>query len=318
MGKIHRPRFGSLQYWPRKRAEKALPSINWSNFENKNIGKTLLGLICYKAGMLSVIAKDSTPNSLTKGKTIILPITVLECPPMKILGIRFYSGNKVAKDVLATQLDKELKRKLKLPKQEKVLPESIDGFDDIHVLVYTQVKKSEIKKTPDIAEIAVKGKDMKEKFETAKSLLGKEINIEDIFDKNQLVDVHAVTKAKGLQGPVKRFGITLKAHKSEKGVRRPGTLGPWHPARVTFRTPISGQLGFFTRVQYNNKLMDFDNISKSKLDNKVFMNYGNIKTKYCVIKGSVAGPQKRAIFLTFPSRVTKSAQKENFEISKFV
>ena len=57
-------------------------------------------------------------------------------------------------------------------------------------------------------------------------------------------------------GPVKRFGISLKFHKSEKGVRRPGSLAPWHPARVTFRTPNMGQTGFFTRVSYNNLIME--------------------------------------------------------------
>jgi large subunit ribosomal protein L3 len=317
MGALHRPRFGSLQFWPRKRAEKELPSLNWKVLESKNLGKTLLGTIAYKAGMCSVIVKDSTMHSLTKGKTIVIPSTILECPPIKILGIRFYKGNKVAFDILAPNLDKELKRKLKFPKKESSLDVNPENFDNVHVLAYTDSKKTGIKKTPDIAEIAIKGKSAKEKFESAKALLGKEININDVFDKNQLVDVHAVTKAKGLEGPVKRFGISFKQHKSEKGVRRPGSLGPWHPARVTFKTPISGQLGYFTRVQYNNKLLDFDSISKSKLDGKVFMNYGPITTKYCAIKGSVGGPQKRAIFLTFSSRPTKDKEKENFEVVKF-
>jgi hypothetical protein len=47
------------------------------------------------------------------------------------------------------------------------------------------------------------------------------------------------------------------------------------------------------------------------------MNYGNILTKYCAIKGSVGGPQKRAVLLTFPIRPTKDKDKENFEIIKF-
>jgi large subunit ribosomal protein L3 len=317
MGALHRPRHGSLQFWPRKRAQKELPSINWKPLEDKNLGKTLLGTIAYKVGMCSVIAKDNTMHSLTKGKTIAFPITILECPPIKILGIRLYKGTTVALDILAPQLDKELKRKLKLPKKESSLDINAENFDNVHVLAYTDVKKTAIKKTPNIAEMGIKGKDSKEKFEIAKGLLGKEININDIFDKNQLVDTHAVTKAKGLQGPVKRFGITFKQHKSEKGVRRPGSLGPWHPARVTFKVPISGQLGYFTRVQYNNKVLEMDNIAKSKLDNRVFMNYGLIKTKYCAIKGSVGGAQKRAIILTFPIRTTKGAEKENFEIIKF-
>ena len=78
----------------------------------------------------------------------------------------------------------------------------------------------------------------------------------DLFEKNQSVDLRGLTKGKGFQGPVKRFGITLKVKKSEKGQRRPGSLGPWHPARVIFRVPMAGQLGMFTRAIYNNKIVD--------------------------------------------------------------
>ena len=85
--------------------------------------------------------------------------------------------------------------------------------------------------------------------------MNKEIFISDIFEKGLLADARGLTKGKGLVGPVKRFGITLKQHKSEKGRRRPGSLGPWHPARVIFRVPMAGQLGMFKRVIYNNKII---------------------------------------------------------------
>jgi len=68
------PRKGSLQFWPRKRAKKFLPRVNWDVI---NSGKNLKGFICYKAGMISVSIKDNTPNSMTKGKKIVLPCTIL-------------------------------------------------------------------------------------------------------------------------------------------------------------------------------------------------------------------------------------------------
>jgi len=108
------PRKGSLQFWPRKRVSKFLPSVNWKAISS---GKNVKGFIGYKAGMFSVEVKDLTQNSMTKDKKIIIPSTVIECPPMKIFSIRFYKYGKVAKDVLAEHIDKELKRKVKLPKQ---------------------------------------------------------------------------------------------------------------------------------------------------------------------------------------------------------
>ena len=101
------PRKGSLQFWPRKRANRFLPTTNWNAIKS---GKNLKGIICYKAGMVSGYVQDSTADSMTKGKKIIIPLTVLECPPMKIFSIRFYKNNKLITEVLTESLDKELKR----------------------------------------------------------------------------------------------------------------------------------------------------------------------------------------------------------------
>ena len=84
-----RPRKGSLQFWPRKRVNKFLPNVNWDAI---NSGKNLKGFICYKAGMVSGYVKDNTEHSMTKDKKIIIPLTILECPPLKIFSVlkRFY------------------------------------------------------------------------------------------------------------------------------------------------------------------------------------------------------------------------------------
>jgi len=100
------PRKGSLQFWPRKRASRFLPSANWNAISSS---KSLRGFIAYKAGMASVSVKDNTPNSMTKGKNVVIPVTILECPTMKILSVRFYKDNIVAKEFLNENLDKELR-----------------------------------------------------------------------------------------------------------------------------------------------------------------------------------------------------------------
>ena len=128
-----------------------------------------------------------------------------------------------------------------------------------------------------------------------------------------------MTKGKGLVGPVKRFGITLKQHKSEKGVRRPGSLGPWHPARVTFVTPMAGQLGMFSRVIYNLKIVSSGSISEKNINpSSGFKNYGNIKTNYIIVKGSIQGPAKRQILLTPSFRPTKKQIKKKYEFAELL
>ncbi|MEK6820024.1 MAG: 50S ribosomal protein L3 [Nanoarchaeota archaeon] len=307
------PRKGSLQYWPRKRAEKFLPSVNWEAI--KSSSKHLKGFLCYKAGMTSLTVLDNTPNSMTKGKKIVIPATILECPTMKILSLRLYKNGKVANEILAESLDKELKRKIKLPKSKKhnVADLKHEHYDDARVIVYSQVKKTGIKKTPDISEIGLTGS-VEEKINFAKEHMNKELSVADFFQKGQLVDLRGLTKGKGLVGPVKRFGITLKQHKSEKGQRRPGSLGPWHPPRVSFRTPLAGQLGMFTRVVYNNKIVSIGKPNENNKKLKNIKNYGNITNDYILVQGSVQGPAKRQLMITSALRETKKQKKKLYEV----
>lgn len=302
------PRRGSLQYWPRKRARKFLPSVNWKAI--KDDSNKLKGFICYKAGMASAYVKDDTPDSMTKGKKIIVPVTIIECPALKIFSVRFYKNGKVAKEVLAEILDKELKKIVKLPKTAKKTGEFNEKYDDVRVLCYSVVKKTGIKKTPDMVEIAVGG-NYEDKIKFIGENINREISVSSIFERGKLVDVRGLTRGKGLQGPVRRFGITLKAHKSEKGRRRPGAIGSFHPGRTTFNAPMAGQLGMFTRVSYNNKIID---LGKSENKFKGIKNFGDVKTDYLVVTGSVQGTAKRQLLVTNPLRVTKKQSKKNYEL----
>src|SRR3989344_136708 len=303
------PRKGSLQFWPRKRVSKFLPSVNWKAIDS---GKNLKGFIGYKSGMVSVEVKDNAINSMTKGKLIIIPATIIECPPMKILSVRFYKNGIVAKDVLSEQLDKELMKKIKLPKEKTHKLESLKtgDYDDVSIIAYSVVKKTNIKKTPDLTELGLTGS-LEGKIEFIKDNLNKEIHVSNVFENGQIIDLRGLTKGKGFQGPVKRFGIHLRFHKSEKGVRKVGSIGPWHPARVTFRVPMAGQLGMFTRVHYNQKLISLEKSSEKPIKN--IKNYGDIKTDYAIVAGSVQGPAKRGILMTSPLRITKMQKKKQYE-----
>lgn len=311
MPKTSRPRKGSLQFWPRKRAAKFLPSVNWGPINKlKEKKQGLLGFITYKVGMASALVADKTEHSLTKEKQTVIPVTILEAPNMKILSVKFYKSGKPIKEFIVSK-DKELKKKLKIPKSIKTLePPKDEDYDDIRVLVYSLPKQTRIKKTPDLIELAVESDN---KFSFVKNLIDKEISLKDFLNYN-LMDVRGLTKGKGTQGPVKRFGISLKVHKSEKGRRTPGSLGPWHPARVTYQAPMAGQLGLFSRIHYNLNVISSGNISEKDINPKSgFKHYGKIKTNYVILKGSVQGPSKRQILITPSFRPTKSQEKKQYE-----
>lgn len=313
MPKHGKTRHGSLQFYPRVRAKQLLPSVRWNSLNNEKVN--LLGFIGYKVGMKSAYVRDNTLNSHTKGKRIAIPVTILECPTMKILSIRFYKEGNVLTEILNKNLDKELKKKIKLTKKESKKIEDIEKegkFDDVKIIVYSQSKKTSIKKSPDITEIGLSGK-LEEKLGFIKENLNKEIHIKDIFSEG-LVDVRGVTKGKGTQGPTKRFGLTLKTHKEEKGQRGPGSGGPWHPARVDFRLPMAGQMGFFTRIVNNSNVVYVNSISENDINPITgFKHYGKIKSDYIILFGSMQGPTKRQVLITHCQRPHKGQLKKNFE-----
>ena len=144
--------------------------------------------------------------------------------------------------------------------------------------------------------------------------IGKDILVSDVFA-GGLVDVRAVTKGFGTSGPMKRFGIALKASKSEKGRRRPGSLAPWHPCRVTFRAPQMGQTGYHNRVSYNSLILEVGKGGEKDVNKKGgYKHYGVVKNDYLILKGSVPGPKKRGIVISAPIRSTKLAGKKKFEV----
>ena len=70
--------------------------------------------------MTHAMVVDNDKNSPTSGMEVFTPVTVLEVPPIVIMGIRSYEktnhGLKAITEVIADNLDEELSRKITLPK----------------------------------------------------------------------------------------------------------------------------------------------------------------------------------------------------------
>lgn len=309
MGNIRSSRHGSMQYWPRKRAQRELPRLRSRTFSD---GALPDGFCGYKVGMTHVLLKDSRSNSLTKNQVIIKAATIIECPPLKVAGVRFYAVKDTnvcaVGEVFTDKVDKELSRSLSLPKAKEFLKE---GFDDVRLLVYTQPKVTQIgKKAPELFEMALSG-DLAAKVAYAQDKLGKEITVQEVLKENELVDVHGVTIGKGTQGPVKRFGVAIRSHKSEKTKRGPGSLGPWcGQQHVMYRVAHAGQTGYHQRVERNKAVLSIiDDVSKVNPAGG-FVRYGNVRSTCILIIGSVPGPEKRVLRLT-PAARPNAKKKTN-------
>jgi large subunit ribosomal protein L3 len=158
--------------------------------------------------------------------------------------------------------------------------------------------------------VEIGGKMASEKLEIAKSFIGKEIKASDFFKAGDYVDFHAITTGKGYQGPVKRFGIGLKPHKSEKGRRRPGVIaGGWSAQQHTmYRVAFAGQMGYHQRVQYNNQILKITDKPEEINPKGGFLYYGTGRTgnEFVIVQGSVPGAKKRLITMLKAVRLKKN------------
>ena len=263
--------------------------------------------------MTHVIATDMGKTSITKGERISIPVTIVECPPMKISSVRFYTphgyGTKVSKE-LFFKTSKELKRKTPLSRKlstEKDLDKvDLSNITSIKVQVYTQPKLTGFgKKQPEVFELAIGGT-VEEQLAFVKEHYNKDILVSDVFKPGDTPDAHAVTTGRGNQGPVKRFGVSLRSHKSEKTIRGPGSLGGWKAqGHVMYRIAYSGQTGYHLRTQYDNQILAIIEDPSEVNPAGGFINFGEVKNNCLLIRGSLPGPKKRLITLTMPQRPTK-------------
>ncbi len=304
MAKIHRPRRGSLAYSPRKRAKSEVPRIRSWSPEDK---ARMAGFAGYKAGMTHVIMIDDRPRSLTEGMEISVPVTVLEVPPINVIAVRAYEnyngGLRPAGEAWAENLSPELARALTAPKKTRGAAlgdlQAMDDLADIRIIAHTNpmLITGVPKKVPDLMEMPVNGGSVADRLKFASSIFGQQVPITSVFDLGDLVDVTAVTKGKGTQGPVRRWGIAIQKRKHARTgkMRHVGNLGPWHPSHISWRVPQLGQMGYQQRTEFNKRLMFIGTDSAEINPEGGFPGYGLVRNQYALIKGSLPGPVKRLV-----------------------
>ncbi|MGC8558625.1 MAG: 50S ribosomal protein L3, partial [Nitrososphaeria archaeon] len=203
--KHHAPHRGSLAFYPRVRASYVLPRIRYVS-PDSDLG--LAAAIGFKAGMGHALIVDDRNGSPNFGKPLFVSYTVAAFPQIKVVDAKIYK-----------EIDGYLKNIGKLSQNSDVKDAS-----ELRALVQIIPKDAGFsQKKPFEIEIPVAGKSYEEKIEFLKKYIGKSYDQKELLSKWSFVDVIGVTKGRGFQGPVKRFGIKRKQHKSRKSVRAVGT-----------------------------------------------------------------------------------------------
>jgi len=306
--KRHSPRRGSLAYSPRIRAKSMEARIRaWPKLNSEE--PKILAHCGFKAGCVQIVSiddRDKTPNA---GKQLVSLGTVLVTPPVLILGIRGYSkghnGLHAEFDVYAEDIPKHIAKEISLKNNDKDAVDNAEkrlkNIKEIFAIVAVSPRSAGLEqKKPYIFEALVSGGDIPKQFAHVKEVLGKEIKIDQIFETGATVDVAAITKGKGWQGVIQRWGVKKKQHKSRKTVREVGSLGPISPQSVMYTVPRAGQMGFHQRTEYDKRIMVMGNTDDEKIKinpDGGYKHFGLVKGDFIILKGSVPGTYRRLIKL---------------------
>lgn len=348
--KFEAPRHGSLQYLPRKRTKHHQGRVRSFPRDNAALPPHLTAFIGYKAGMTHVVREIDRPGSKLHKKEAVEAVTVLEAPPMVVVGLVGYvetpNGLRTLTTVWATHLSEEIKRRFyknwynskkkaftKYAKRAAEKPQEIEAEIDrikkycsvVRVLAHTQVKKLKLRqKVANIMEIQINGGDVAAKVDFARSLFEQEVTIDKVFGEGETLDVCSATRGKGYAGVVSRWGVTRLPRKTHRGLRKVACIGAWHPARVRFTVARAGQRGYHHRTEINKRVLrigkkgdkksastDADLTEKDINPVGGFPHYGQINEDWLLLKGCIAGSKKRPI--TLRKSVVTVAKRSHLE-----
>jgi large subunit ribosomal protein L3e len=333
--KFRAPRHGSLGFTPRKRTKKHRGKIRSFPRDDPSQPTHLTAFTGYKAGMTQIVRELDRPGSKMHKKEIVEAVTVLETPPMIVVGVVGYintpRGLRTLTTVWASHLSDDFKRRFykkwysskkkaftkyakrfaeKKEEIEKQLQRIKKYATVVRVIAHTQVRKLKLQKKAHVLEIQVNGGTVAQKVDFAYGLFEKQIPIDAVFHESEMADVISVTKGHGYEGVTMRWGVRKLPRKTHKGLRKVACIGAWHPARVSWSVPRAGQRGHFHRTEANKKIYrigkgddtkngstEFDLTEKKITPMGGFVGYGSVNEDFVMLKGCVSGPRKRPITL---------------------
>jgi large subunit ribosomal protein L3e len=290
----------------------------------------------YKAGMTHILRDMDRPGSRLNKKEVIEAVTIIETPPIVVVGLVGYintpRGLRALTTVWASKLERNTLRRFyknwynsnkkaftkynenltKNPKQREIALNRIKKYATVvRVIVHTQQNKLTLRqKKNHVFEVQVNGGSIEQKVNYGYGLFEKEVNINDVFKESEMIDVIGVTKGKGVAGVMKRFGVKHLQKKSHRGFRKVGCIGAWHPARVSWTVARTGQCGYHHRTEINKKIYRIAKGDDAKSGSTVadltdkpitplggFPHYGTVKNNFIMIRGGCIGPKKRVLML---------------------
>merc|ERR1712139_555722 len=113
--KFEAPRHGSLGFLPRKRTNHHQGKVKSFPRDDATKPCHLTAFMAYKAGMTHITRDVDKPGAKVHKKEVVEAVTIIECPPMIVVGVVGYietpRGLRTLTTVWAGHLSDELKRR---------------------------------------------------------------------------------------------------------------------------------------------------------------------------------------------------------------
>merc|ERR1712023_402751 len=278
--KFERPRHGSLGFLPKKRCTKTKGKIKSFPLDDASAKPHLTAFMGYKAGCTHILRDVDKAGSKAHKKEVVEAVTVIEAPPMVVVGMVGYyetpRGLKSGCTVWAQHLSNECKRRFYknwgASEKKKAFTRYTKKYTEgtgieaekeklqkyctiLRLICHTQIGKMNFRqKKAHICEVQVNGGSMADKIAFGEALFEKTVSIDSVFEQNEMIDTIAITKGKGYEGVVTRWGVTKLPRKTHKGLRKVACIGSWHPSRVKYSVARAGQNGYHHRTEINKKV----------------------------------------------------------------
>lgn len=226
--KYEHPRHGHLGFLPRKRSRQVRGRARSFPKDDPSQKPHLTSFMAYKAGMTHIVRDVDRPGSKVNKKEVVEPVTILEAPPMVIVGIvgyrqtpvglktigtvwahhtsvefrrRYYKNWKQSAQLAFTRHKQFVNTKEGKLAEARLLKAFAKKASVIRVIAHTQLRKLRNNrvglKKAHVQEIQINGGDIAAKLELAKSLLEKEVRVDTVFKQSEACDVCSVTKGHG-------------------------------------------------------------------------------------------------------------------------
>merc|ERR1712223_1137584 len=280
--KFSAPRHGSKGFLPKKRSKTHRGRVKAFPKDDPAKPVHLTAFIGYKAGMTHILREVDRPGSKTNKKEVVEAVTIVEAPPMVVVGVVGYietpTGLRTFKTVFAEHLSEECKRRFyknwSNSKKKAFTKYATKWADEagkkqidsdlnkikkyckvVRVLAHTQTKLlRKRQKKAHLMEIQLNGGTVADKVGWAKENFEKPMGVSTVFNQDELIDIIGVTKGRGVKGVTSRWHCKKLPRKTHKGLRKVACIGAWHPSRVQYSVARAGQKGYHHRTEINKKI----------------------------------------------------------------